>query len=68
MASEDDRFLSPGSAGLMMLVWQQPTDRALAGWSPWSNWDPATEKSDSELMRWLASMMTAMPSERRRLE
>lgn len=32
----NDPELSPAAAGCMLLIWQQPTDRALAGWAPYS--------------------------------
>lgn len=49
-------MLSDAKAGLYMLFWQQPSDRALAGWCP-SGFDYYARRTD--LVRWLTDQVTA---------
>jgi len=44
--------LSSASAGLYLLVWQTPTDRALAGWTPCPGRVPGSMTSEN-LLHWL---------------
>jgi hypothetical protein len=40
---------------LTILIWQQPTDRALAGWAPFSTAHALADLGDGALMGWLTS-------------
>jgi hypothetical protein len=53
--------LSPSGAGLLLLCWLQPTDRALAGWCPADGWRYAPGSGGSHpyaedlFVQWLSS-------------
>jgi hypothetical protein len=58
---DDFERVSPAAAGCMFLTWLQPTDRALAGWSPW----PAEPSGhSSSLVRWFADQVRMNLAER----
>lgn len=61
-AAWDDRPLSPSAAACLLLVWQEPTDRALAGWCPFPGHD--RERSVHTEMQWLTDKMKMETSER----
>lgn len=48
-----DAEASPRGAGLMLLLWQEPTDRALAGWCPQASWVAAACYQEPTLLQWL---------------
>jgi hypothetical protein len=37
----------------MLLLWQEPTDRALAGWCPQASWVAAACYQEPTLLQWL---------------
>ncbi len=46
--------LSPSATGVMLLFWQQPTDRALTGWCAYPGMIPGSINADG-LVAWLRS-------------
>jgi hypothetical protein len=49
---------SPPAAGMLLLLWQEPTDRALAGWCPHPPWKVTRESWKPEsALRWLARQL-----------
>jgi hypothetical protein len=57
--SKDDRLSSP-EAAVLLLTWQDPTDRALSGWSPYPGLGPLT---GDNLVHWLSERMRPTLSE-----
>ena len=53
--SEHDKISTPACA-LMMLIWQEPTDRALVGWCPYPSMRPNNWGDDAR-RRWLAEQV-----------
>ncbi len=54
--------LSVPETAALFLTWQQPTDRALAGWNPFG--DIARSMSEDALVRWLESRLIMTRDER----
>lgn len=63
MARRDQEECSPAAAGEMLLVWQEPTDRALAGWCPFPGLD-LSRFPGNRLQDWLADMCRVTQAER----
>jgi hypothetical protein len=60
--NDNNRELSaPGTAALL-LFWQDPGDRALAGWSPYPGLHPEGMSTES-LTRWLREQLVRTSSE-----
>lgn len=55
-----DRPASSAAAALFFLFWQQPTDRALAGWSPF---DGVQCMSQARQEYWLEEQLGLTPGE-----
>lgn len=54
--------LSPAAAGCLLLVFTEPTDRALAGWAPYPN---ASYGSEADEIRWLTDKVRMTAAESR---
>lgn len=59
MSLKNDALSSP-EAAVLLLTWQDPTDRALAGWAPYPGLGPVT---GDNLVHWLRERMRTTPNE-----
>lgn len=60
--------ISPTAAALMLLCWQEPTDRALAGWCPDSTWEVVSGYDEANKERWLREKVRMHSMELRDIE
>lgn len=60
---DDGPYVSDTKAGLLFLVWQQPTDRALTGWNPLPHLGYVTDQAAME--KWLREYVVMDIAERR---
>ncbi len=50
------KFASPAASGLLLLVWQMPSDRALTGWCPYGPVS-LTSLNEKQLTDWLLEQL-----------
>ncbi len=60
-AKDPGAELSVPEAALLLLVWQEPSDRALAGWAPYPGFRPHRMSGES-LARWFRGQLQRTPA------
>lgn len=59
--------LSPAAAGCMLLLWTEPTDRALKGWCPFPALTGVDGMSEETRLGWVRRILSQTDAERQDL-